>query len=543
MIDVILYYIILFSGFFAAVRYYHYRKKSKNSSMWFLNYILVSIFIVSPALAFSEDFQNYNYQDWDNYTALGGTGAAYNGLEQYPLAFSDSVSYKVYCIRNSCLTWVRNNVSLSNEFSYIGMVLYHVDKYAGCTYPIILSNETLEFTVQPLGFGLHEYVILPNQTVFGYLNGSYTYNFGTISFVPKFIKFQVTSAGAAGDFAEVYIDSMSTENGVVGVNETYTENRTINISYTNVKKYERGGEYRLIVRRGSTELTNVVTTDAEGFYILDSSAFWNATYTAEIKYNGVVQATNSFQYISYTNTEPIINLSGNIKFQDTDGIDYNLQNAKISLGGITKATTDINGDYTIVNYETGTYKVNYSAAMSEKTFVISTNATSQVHNDLLLFSKPSISLPILSGNKILGTYSHNFKSMLLWENPMYVWGKYDFLDTPGTYYQGCLYSGAGTEFQCGYISNRRYNFRFVFTDVFNNNLSMWHPTLTGSRNFTSGTLSIDGNMTSILSRQRLSGFSNRDEIIGNYFWEFLFLILAILAAGFLYSWDEPGRRR
>ncbi|VVB60474.1 Uncharacterised protein [uncultured archaeon] len=181
-------------------------------------------------------------------------------------------------------------------------------------------------------------------------------------------------------------------------------------------------------------------------------------------------------------------ITGTVNYIDVDNTVHPLPGALVFINGTINATTDASGHYNIV-FQNGTHTL---TAQKSAAFDISSatiDNTTATADFTLEYSHPSIATPYLSArNTLSGTFSHNYLPINLWEEPNYVWGEYyykvsgNYSQTP--YYKSCLYYGSGI-FECDNINGQVFEFRFRYSDIYNTDLSTWHPSLTGSRNFTS----------------------------------------------------------
>jgi len=180
--------------------------------------------------------------------------------------------------------------------------------------------------------------------------------------------------------------------------------------------------------------------------------------------------------------------TGKITFQDVDNTIYNLPNALVYYNSTLYDYTDSNGYYSISGIPNGSVNLFVNKSNAYNIATISVSNTSTIGNAQLLFSKPLLSFPTLSGNYINTNYSHNFKAMNLWENPYFVWGIYTF-GTGEIISNQCINSFS-TTFQCDLPQNTNATFYFQYSDIYNYNLSNYHPTLTGHRIFNTSSISL-----------------------------------------------------
>jgi hypothetical protein len=241
-------------------------------------------------------------------------------------------------------------------------------------------------------------------------------------------------------------------------------------------------------------------------------------------------------YMTY-NTD--MNISGITYFKDVNNSISILPYTKIELNNTMNTTSDINGTFNFTNININTYILQ---AIKNNAYSIEYNTINVINsyqtiNITLNFSKPFVSTPYLNGNFIQGVYSNNIRAMDLWENPNYVFGIYS-LDNI-TYYKQCLIS-SGNTFACDKIPNQNYEFHFLFSDIYNSDLTYYHPTLIGARNFTSESLIIsEKNMNA--SSGQLSKNPNREGITKNSFYTYLVILLLLIILIFVSSIGEKRK--
>ena len=243
-------------------------------------------------------------------------------------------------------------------------------------------------------------------------------------------------------------------------------------------------------------------------------------------------------------------LTGIVHYNETNGSQYRVNGVFINVTHITNGQRYENysytgasgvGFYTLTGIPDGNYivKVNYSTGLNMiNESIILVGAIQK--NWTLNFSKPFMSNPVLTEkNTLKGYYSNDIIPINLWSNPNYVWGKY-VLDDGQIYIQDCNYI-VDNIFECDNIPNTNYEFNFIYSDIYNTNLDLYHPAIVGTRNFSSGKIYIINNSYNDLdSRKIISrlGQKERENYIKNYFWEFLFLVIIIIGVGYLSSHDK-----
>jgi hypothetical protein len=256
-----------------------------------------------------------------------------------------------------------------------------------------------------------------------------------------------------------------------------------------------------------------------GRYIRLTSA---STSEISIAFNGSANPPYVDEIIIQTNI-----IIGSTYFKDVNNSISILPYTKIELNNLTNTTSDINGNYNFSNVINGTYILQ---AIKNNAYSIEYNTTTfnsgigALINFTLNFSKPFIATPYLEGNYIKGVYSNNLRSINLWENPSYVFGIYILSNK--TYFKQCSVE-TNIRFVCDNIPNQNYTFHFLYSDIYNDNLTKYHPTLTGSRNFTSEDLTISPEIAA--SSNQLSKNPDREKVVKNNVYTSLVILLFIIA--------------
>jgi len=227
----------------------------------------------------------------------------------------------------------------------------------------------------------------------------------------------------------------------------------------------------------------------ESINLSTNNLFYPLTYNAEF-FNG------NYLYVLFTDYGGLnkiykiqledvttFTLSGNIKLLDTDNSSNNLENVYVKINNTLNDFTDSNGNYEITDIPFGTYSltINYSLGTEILTDSITSLSGDLSEDYIIRYSKPFLTNPEISGSYLTTIYSHNYKSLNLWENPNYVWGNYTYNNN--SYIQSCDYI-SGNNFRCDSISDKTYTFKFIYSDMYNHDLNSYHPTLTGQRQFT-----------------------------------------------------------
>jgi len=184
------------------------------------------------------------------------------------------------------------------------------------------------------------------------------------------------------------------------------------------------------------------------------------------------------------------NATGNVQFQDTDGSYYNLQNATVKYNESVYTFTDAFGDYSITlpADQISTLTVSYNDAMNTATGTVEEG--DPVQDFTLLYSKGTLSAPVLDGNKIKTTYSNNIATVNLWEFPSFVWGavRYDkFINTSNDviyYYAAQSLGGSVFGLNVEY-GKGGYTVYFVSSDFYNYPTTGWNPEVSAYRFFNS----------------------------------------------------------
>ncbi|VVB60476.1 Carboxypeptidase regulatory-like domain protein [uncultured archaeon] len=229
--------------------------------------------------------------------------------------------------------------------------------------------------------------------------------------------------------------------------------------------------------------------------------------------------------------------SGYVYYKDVDNNTNPLSGALVYINDTSNATTGGDGSYTITGVPNGVYTITAqkSAAFSTESTTIS-NATPTA-DFTLEYSHPSIATPYLSArNTLSGTFSHNYLPINLCEEPNFVWGEYyyynsssgNYSQTP--YYKSCQYY-SGSTFECDNINGQVFAFRFRYSDIYNTDLSTWHPSLTGSRNFTSDFLYV-GTAPAKNTLRTVSNLKGaaRERAISFDFWDGVVIVTILIIA-------------
>ena len=255
--------------------------------------------------------------------------------------------------------------------------------------------------------------------------------------------------------------------------------------------------------------------------------------------NGSVYFYNGSHIIKYASEIQSTTISGNVKFQDINGSLANLENVYVKINDLYYDYTDSLGNY-IIQIPSGTYNLNFNKSSAFSTYNLTNIVSPSSNNNVVLdYSKPHLSIPNLNGNYIQSTYSHNFKNLQLWENPNYVWCIYNFDDNNQTnFYKQSEYL-QNNIFSCELIQNSNYTFYMEYSDIYNYNLSKWHPFLSGARNFTNNNIYIrEGAIIDELKTISRSSQIEREKILKNYFWDILFLMFIIFISIYAISFSK-----
>ena len=238
-------------------------------------------------------------------------------------------------------------------------------------------------------------------------------------------------------------------------------------------------------------------------------------------------------------------ISGHIYYTDIDGTIAELDSAIVSLYNDTlsySTTSDASGYYEIeIPYAGVFYRViSKSDAFSTDSELIEITNVMFEDDINLKFSKPTIINNGIVGKFFEGNYSHNFKTMNMWENPSYVWGLYNISGM--SYIKPCIYS-SGTIFVCDiFDTDKYYTMRFMYSDIYNQNLTKYHPTLTGNRSFVSNSI-IGSNLqtdqiNTILSNRPVA---ERETYIKGELWDIIFLMLIIFGVILVTTFNQRRR--
>lgn len=247
----------------------------------------------------------------------------------------------------------------------------------------------------------------------------------------------------------------------------------------------------------------------------------------------------NYPYISFVPTpNPTFDPSGYVYSRDVDNSTAALPGANVTINA-TVNTTNATGYYEFIGLGGGTYNATASKGGAYST---QEKAISGAGNDFTInFSKPFISVPYQENNYLKGKFSHNFKSVNLWETPNFVWGLYNYTDTGTIYTKACVYAGSNI-FQCDYVKNTNYSFQFKYSDMYNYNLALYHPTLMGTRNFTSGLYYVQkDNIIGASQLSKLPQAQRESSLKSVWFDAFLWLAL-ILVIIMVLSVNKPDRK-
>lgn len=311
--------------------------------------------------------------------------------------------------------------------------------------------------------------------------------------------------------------------------------------------YTTSGKVRILVISNNDILyfgsTSGITSGKIYAVLTNGSELWNYVITGNwhepnlfpaldedgVLYIGAWQRLWAFNSVSTT-------ISGHVTYEDVDGSTYDLPNVRVGISSEKFDFTDASGNYLIEDVADGTYTitVNRSAAFNVKAESVVVAGASLVRDYELSFSKPQLTVPAFTTNYLESTYSHNFKTMNLWENPSFVWGEYYYdayrnTSNDHNYYEQCV-NVRGNVFACNAPkTSSSYTFRMVYSDMYNMNLSQWHPSLTGYRNFTTERLYVQNNTLVGDTFKTISNLPQvqRETIVRGYFWEAVFWLFVV----------------
>jgi hypothetical protein len=233
-------------------------------------------------------------------------------------------------------------------------------------------------------------------------------------------------------------------------------------------------------------------------------------------------------------------LSGYTKFIDVNGTIYSLPFTQVRLNSTTTTTSDTNGYYEFVNINYNIYNMTASKnnAYSIKNQFMNFTSTNTNLNFTLNFSKPSLTTPFIQNNLIESIYSHNFKTIQLWENPYFVWGIYDYNGTIQK--QVCTYKLNNT-FACDLLPGK-YKFNMSYSDVYNYNLATWHPTLSGNRTFNTAYIYIeDGQLINNIINNKLPK-ATRESTLSSNLITYLFIMFIVILVIYTLSFNHKRRQ-
>lgn len=381
-------------------------------------------------------------------------------------------------------------------------------------------------------------LILRNTTI-GVENISYVYYVNTSNnydFITSFYDITTTQY-----YEIIFINKTGTLNEYFtdcddGINGYHSDIQTLNLS-----------NYKDI--NGWIKIENIINTTNNILKLNDVEIFnsnlgvcnYSKTITEIIINKNYPFYLDNVILLNLSESSPI-QLTGTITFKDENinNTIYPLQNALVFINSSYYNYTDSNGEY-FINISDDVYPVTISKiGFGTETGNIDTSLS---NNDFtLLFSKPSMSLPhIESGNKILSEYSNIQYPTSIWNSPNFVWGVYRFTEFNGTekdidYFKPCSFY-TGNTFSCELVTNKDYKFRIIFSDLYNYNLNIYHPFLTGNRNFTTGQITIGSDYTEITNIKTISILpqKERESAFKNYFWEAIYVMIVILVLGLIFT--------
>lgn len=297
---------------------------------------------------------------------------------------------------------------------------------------------------------------------------------------------------------------------------------------------------------------NIIFADSENkmyAYNINGSELWNISISPFI-YSTPLLLNDGYLYIVDNSenkiykylTSPVsgdtFSLSGNIQFIDIDNSNTDLENAYIEINDTLNDFTDSNGDYEIIDIPFGTYPLTITYSLGTETITDSIISLSGdlVENYNIEYSKPFMGLSYVEGNLIKVKYSHNYDTLNLWENPNYVWGVYyydEYVNTSSdrNYYKQCSYL-SNNIFACDLIPEKSYTFHIQYSDIYNYNLSSFHPSYTGIRNFTNDNIYIQNGSTTdienIFDRISLQSHEDREKYLKDYLYNIIFWMICII---------------
>jgi hypothetical protein len=331
------------------------------------------------------------------------------------------------------------------------------------------------------------------------------------------------------------------------VSAIYTVYNTTVFDVTSLTWFTRPTENNVAI--GSIVIDNVedwynitLTNPSKYIYMKRESGGTGSQYSNIGTFETGAYPFGNGAYIEYS--LPSINiLTGKVTYLDTDNVIKNLPNATVYFNSTLNTTTDSNGNYSLSNIPFG----NQIIYVSKNNAFNIVNATinlniSTTQNFQLTYSKPYLSIPIISGNYIQSTYSNNIKTMQLWSNPYYVWGIYNF--TSANITKPCLNVVLTNTFQCDLVQNSNYSFHLQYSDIYNYDLNTYHPTLTGNRNFVTSSLYISNGQ--ILNSGNIKSISllpqgERENYLKGAFPDMLLVIIVIFSLCVIISFFHRGK--
>jgi hypothetical protein len=237
--------------------------------------------------------------------------------------------------------------------------------------------------------------------------------------------------------------------------------------------------------------------------------------------------------------EPVIySISGYTKLTDIDNITYILASTMIRLNSSINTMSNASGFYKFSNLTTGVYNMNATKgfAYNSKEEMVNFIQTNVTVNFTLNYSKPSMSTPTIDGQSLKSIYSHSFKNITLWDNPYFVWGNYVYTNT--TTKKECLYKGNNI-FACDLLPGK-YKFNMSYSDIYNYNLYLYHPTLTFNRTFYTNYIYIGSDSLSYNNTFKLNA-KTREVTLSNKIYDYIFVIIIMIGIIYIVGFNKKRR--
>lgn len=305
----------------------------------------------------------------------------------------------------------------------------------------------------------------------------------------------------------------------------------LNINTVNLSSYRDINNYvKIMLKSDSTNIYLYINDGLINTYPLD------ITYTSNFTINEI--AINKFKPFAFdeVSINTVFSFSdsiiGHVDFIDTTGSTYDLPNATVRYNSTLFTTTDVNGDFELVGIPYGFLTVSMNAAFD----IDSGNKT----DFILSYSHPSMTYPTITGNFFYSEYSNSVLPIKYWSNPYFAWGQYNYNSSNTT--QACVIS-TGNTFNCNVLTGN-YIFNISFSDIYNYNLDLYHPFLTGRRIFYTQDYNAYNN-TQILKdiNKPISSLVNKESYLKGVIFNLAFVMFLILCFIYYKGFGEKPKGR